>query len=680
MTQDIKSRIDYLTSEVNRHIHLYHTKDDPVITDDEYNMLFQELVDLEISHPQFKHKDTPTNKVGGAPSSDLKQIRHLMPMLSLGNSMDSAARQDFLRRVSSELVVPVADLELCAELKYDGLSTAAVYVYGDLTQGVTRGDGEVGEDITANLRVVANVPQKIEALKDIARFEIRGEVLMERASFKALNERQSAAGLKLFANPRNAAAGALRNSDPEITRQRALHFYAYSLGRCSEEINLESDGDITSHPFGVKTQYELLTKFCEFGFVIASTTAVIKASDVDQHFLSIETQRDTLPFEIDGVVYKVNKLNYQDQLGWKTRTPNFATAAKFKAQEAQTILEAIDIQVGRTGAQTPVARLKPVQVGGVTVTNVTLHNADEIARKDLRIGDTVVVVRNGDVIPGIVGPVVDKRPASAIAYQMPDVCPSCGGATHKEEDEAVTVCDAGLKCPAQRLGAISHYVQRKAMDLDGLGDATIDALLKAGLIEMPSDLYALTESQVMTLDGFGKRSAELLVKSVASVRNPELRRFIYALGIRNCGEGTSKRLAEHFGSFDALMKSDHATILSIKDIGPTTADAIFNHLHDSVLGGEAMKLATILQPQALIKVDTTASKLQGKTFLCTGTMSVKRSVIEKLVEEHGGVVAGSVSKTLDYLIAGEEAGSKLDKATKLKINIIDEATFRAMIA
>jgi DNA ligase (NAD+) len=681
----IKKRIDYLTPELRRHIHLYHVKDDPVITDPEYDLIFNELVDLVTRYPQFKHKDCPTDKVGGAPIDDLKQVKHLIPMLSLANSMNADAVQDFLLRVTTELKVPLSALDICAELKYDGLSCAIVYRYGDLVQGSTRGDGETGEDVTANLRAVNHVPQYIAELKDIERFEIRGEVLMERASFKALNERQAAAGLKLFANPRNAAAGALRHSDPEITRQRSLHFYAYSLGKCSEEINLETDGDIATHPFGVKTQRELLAKFCSFGFVIASTTAVMKATEVAEHFKSIEAQRDSLPFEIDGVVYKVNKLTYQDRLGWKTRTPNFATAAKFKPQEAQTILLAIDIQVGRTGAQTPVARLKPVKVGGVTVTNVILHNADEIARKDLRIGDTVTVVRNGDVIPGIIGPVLDKRSDDAVPFQMPNTCPSCGGATHKEEDEAVTFCDAGLKCPAQRLEAIAHFVQREAMDLDGLGDATIAALLQAGLIAMPSDLYKLTEAQVMTLEGFGKRSAELLIKAVASVRNPELRRFIFALGIRNCGKGTSKRLTEAFGSFGALMEASRDQILAIKDIGPTTADSIYGHLHDPVLGAEAQKLADILQPQELVKVDVSGSKLQGKSFICTGTLSVKRQVIDKLVEDNGGVVASSVNKNLDYLILGADAGSKQEKAELLikkgaPLQIIDEATFRAMIA
>ena len=685
MSAEIKQRIEYLTGEVNRHIDLYHRKDAPVITDAEYDDLFGELQQLEALYPEYKHPDSPTDKVGGALSSELAPIKHLVPMLSLANSMNAEAVQDFLCRVAGELAVPLDTLEMCGELKYDGLSCAAVYTFGKLSQGVTRGDGDTGEDVTANLRVVGNVPAFIPELAHIERFEIRGEVLMERASFKALNERQQAAGAKLFANPRNAAAGALRNSDPEITRQRSLHFYAYSLGKCSDEIYIKKPGDIAAHPFGVETQRDLLAKFCEFGFVIASTTTVIKATEVAEHFLGIEAQRDTLPFEIDGVVYKVNKLTHQDHLGWKTRTPNFATAAKFAAQRAETILLAIDIQVGRTGAQTPVARLKPVKVGGVTVTNVTLHNADEIARKDLRIGDTVTVVRNGDVIPGIVGPVLDKRPSDAVPFVMPTTCPSCGGATHKEVDEAVTVCDAGLKCPAQRLGAISHYVQRKAMDLDGLGDATIDALLQAGLIEMPSDLYKLTEAQVMTLEGFGKRSAELLVKSVASVKNPELKRFIYSLGIRNCGEGTSKRLAEAFGSFEALMKASRVEILAVKDIGPTTADSIFGHLHDPVLGAEASKLFEILQPQALVKVDTSGSKLQGKSFVCTGTLSVKRQVIEKLVEENGGVVGSSVNAKLDFLVVGEDAGSKLEKAEALikkgaALKILDEAAFRAMIA
>jgi DNA ligase (NAD+) len=686
MTAKIKKEMAALAKEVARHQKLYYEENDPVITDGEYDVMYRQLVDLEEQYPQYKVKNSPTDNIGGKPSGTFTEIKHLIPMLSLGNSLNAADTQVFLDKVCAELKIKPAALELYEELKYDGLSCSATYLYGKLEQGATRGDGLTGEDITANLKTVQNVPHVINELLEVPRFEIRGEVLMTRASFKALNERQAKLGGKIFSNPRNAAAGALRNSDPEITRERGLHFYAYSLGACSDEIYPKVDGGISPDPFGVTTQEQLLAKFVSLGFVTASDLKVVTADKVLESFKEIQAKRPDLPYEIDGVVYKVNKLAYQVQLGWKSRTPEWATAYKFPPDTAETVLLAIDIQVGRTGAQAPVARVKPVKCGGVIVTNITLHNIEEITRKDIRIGDTLLIMRNGDVIPGVSHVIKDKRPANAVPYEMPGVCPSCGGATHKEDDGAITYCLAGLGCPAQVLGAISHYVSRKAMDIDGIGDSTIQTLLDANLIKMPSDLYSLKKEDVLGLEGFGESSAELLVNGVHAIKKPELRRFIYALGIPNTGEGTSKRLAEHFGSFDKLLAAAHNELMAIPDIGKTTASSISDYLFDPVTGVEARKLAKILEPQDLVKVDTSVMKLKGQTFLVTGTLSVKRDVIHKLIEENGGVVAGSVNKDLNYLLAGEEAGSKLEKAEKLNgskkanISIITEEIFRSMIA
>ena len=688
MTTAIKKDMAERSAELARHQHLYHVDDDPVISDPEYDILIRELAALEAKYPKYKVKNSPTDSVGGKPVDASKEIKHLIPMLSLGNSLNEEQALVFFAGVAAELKLPLAKVEVKPELKYDGLSTAAVYLFGHLKQGATRGDGETGEDITPNLREVNNVPHYIDALKDVERFEVRGEVLMLRSSFKSLNESQALVGDKIFSNPRNAAAGSLRNSDPAITKHRALHFYAYSLGKCSDSIYPVVAGGHSPDPFGVETQNALLLKFKELGFTIMEDPLndVITADAVAEHFQKAMVLRPNLPFEIDGVVYKLNKLTHQEQLGWKSRTPNWATAYKFPADTAETILEAIEIQVGRTGAQAPVARLKAVKCGGVEVTNATLHNINEITRKDLRVGDTVLIMRNGDVIPGVSHAILAKRPAGATTYVMPTTCPSCGGATHKEDNGAITYCLAGLACPAQRLGAISHYVSRKAMDIDGIGDSTIQTLLEHGLVKTMSDLYKLKKEDILGLPGFGESSAELLVNGVHLVKKPELRRFIYALGMPNTGEGTSKRLAEHFCSFEALMQADIPALVAIADIGHTTANSIYGYLHDAVTGAEACELAKILEPQDLVKVDTSAMKLGGKTFLVTGTLSVKRDVIHKLVEENGGVISGSINKDLNFLVVGADAGSKLEKAEKLntsgkaKITILDEQAFRELIA
>lgn len=668
MNTEIQHKIQSLRNEVMRHQALYYENDAPEISDAEFDQKFRELQEVEREYPAFVTPDSPTQRVGGRATSRFPEVRHINPMLSLDNSMDSLEAAAFLRTVAATLGVAAGDIELNTEPKYDGLSCSAIYEYGTLKQGVTRGDGSVGEDITPNLRTVANLPHYIAALKDVDRFEARGEVLMEKASFDALNVRQRAAGDKEFANPRNAAAGSLRNSDPEVTRARPLHFYAYGLGA------------ISSHyaPYERATQSETLAELRAFGFKTADNVKVIKARDVQSHFDYMTNIRASLPFEIDGVVFKVNDFLLQSRLGWNSRTPKWATAYKFLPEQAMTELLAIDIQVGRMGALTPVARVRPVRVGGVIVSNITLHNGFEVARKDIRVGDTVIVVRRGDVIPAIEGFVPDKRPAAAVPYQMPASCPACGSPAIAVAGMAVTKCSGGSLCPSQKLGAIAHYVGRSAMDIDGLAEAKIQALIDAGMVNCVSDLYSLTVADVQRVEGFAKRSAEILVNGVQGAKRPELRKFLYALGMPDTGEGTSKRLAQHFGSFDAVLRASQAELECITDIGPITAASVYGFLQHPTTGLEARTLAELVRPQDVQLVDTSVAALGGKTFVATGTLSVSRDEIHALIEKHGGVVSGSVSKKTDFLVAGEKAGSKADKARTLGVTVLTEAELRAM--
>ena len=668
MSQEIATKIASLREQIRHHNDRYYVDDAPEIPDAEYDVLFRELADLEKEYPQYLTKDSPTQRVGGKASSRFPEVRHLQPMLSLGNSMNQTEAATFLVGVSETLGVAPGEVKLCSEPKYDGLSCSIVYEFGKLKQGITRGDGEVGEDITPNLLTVSNVPHELPNMRKIPRFEVRGEVVMTKDDFAALNARQRAAGEKEFANPRNAAAGSLRNSDPNVTRSRPLKFFAYNIGACSLELALPT------------SQFLRIQYLQVQGFTASEDIKLLTASEVQSHFEKMSAVRASLPFEIDGVVFKIDDLLIQEQLGWNSRTPKWATAYKFPPEQAKTVVLAIDVQVGRTGAQTPVARVQPVRVGGVVVSNITLHNMDEVARKDIRVGDTVVVVRKGDVIPGILHVDKEKRPAGTQAYSLPSTCPSCGSPVVKPQDQAVACCTGGAICPAQRLGAIAHYATRPAMDIDGLAEAKIQALLDAKLISTTSDLYKLTVADVQKAEGFARRSAEILVRAVQGAKRPELRKFIFALGIPDTGEGTSKRLAAHYGSFDALLATTVEELESIADIGPITAASVHRYLNNPVTGTEARTLAEIVQPQAVKKVNTATASLAGKTFVVTGTLSVSREEIHALIEQNGGTTSGSVSKKTNYLVAGEKAGSKIAKATEMGVQVLTEQALRAMIA
>lgn len=665
----VKSKIEALRSEISYHQNLYYNENITEISDNEFDIKFRGLQALEAQHPEFNSLDSPTQNVGYKKTSRFPEVKHQMPMLSLDNAMDDLEAVMFLVKSTNALSISPDDLELVAEPKYDGLSCSIVYELGELVQGITRGDGLVGEDITPNLREVANVPHCIPALAGIARFEVRGEVLMQKDAFNAINVRQGWLGEREFANPRNAAAGSLRNSDPAITRERPLTFFAYGVGACSEHYACHERD----------TQSETLDVLRVLGFKTAEDIKVLKSSQIQTHFEYMDTVRDSLPFEIDGVVFKINSFALQQKLGWTSRTPKWATAYKFKPAEATTRLLAIDIQVGRMGALTPVARVTPVRVGGVVVSNITMHNGDEIARKDIRVGDMLTIVRRGDVIPAIAGVVRKDRPVGAVPFKMPNACPCCGSPAISLQDVAVITCSGGAACPAQKLGAIAHYVGRSAMDIDGLAEAKIQALLDAHLIDLASDLYALTVDQVQGVKGFAKRSAEILVAGVQSARRPELRKFIYALGIPNTGEGTSKRLAAQFGTFELLLAATRDQIEAIADIGPFTSKSVHEFLHHPVTGQEARRLALLVQPAALQLTDTSVSPLGGATFVVTGTLSVSREEVQAFIEANGGVVSGSVSKKTTYLVAGEKAGSKIMKAQELGVAVIDESVLRSMV-
>ncbi|MNR71573.1 DNA ligase [compost metagenome] len=654
-----------LKESVTQHAHRYYVEDAPVISDAEYDALFRQLQQMEQDYPELDSTDSPTRRVGGKALEGFAEVRHQRPMLSIDNAMDAAEASRYVQGVASELEIDPSEVEFCAELKYDGLSCSLVYEKGVFVQAATRGDGDTGEDVTEQVRTIRNVPLRIAS--DAARIEVRGEVLLTKSDFERLNLAQDAKGEKRYANPRNAAAGSLRQLDPKITASRRLRFFGYSFGVC--------DGYTPA-----RSQHAQLHDIVEFGFEISDKTRLVKGlQGVQDHFESIHTARPSLPFEIDGVVFKVDAVRHQDQLGWNSRTPRWAIAYKFPPEEAITRLLDIDEQVGRTGAITPVARLEPVFVGGVTVTNATLHNADEVARKDVRIGDYVVVRRAGDVIPEVVRAVTERRTGDEKLYQAPSACPVCGSAIHKEEDKAIHRCTGGLKCSAQRLFAITHYASRLAMNIDGLGEGKVELLLSHGLLERPSGLYVLKTSDLEGLPGMGKTSASNLVAAVDAVREPELNRFIYALGIPSVGESTAKDLAKRFKSFEAFSACTLDELLAVPDVGPTTASNIRAFFDNPDNALELLQLLEYVQPK---EVAATQSKVAvvDKTFVITGTLSQPRETFKALIEAAGGKVAGSVSKKTHYLLAGAEAGTKLAKAQELGVTVLDEAAFETLFA
>lgn len=658
--------IQELRRQIRHHDRLYYVLDAPELLDALYDELFRKLQALEAAHPELVTPDSPTQRVGGQRLEKFAPVTHLKPMLSLDNAMNAEEAARFVLRCAADLGMDASALEYAAEPKYDGLSCSLVYEYGTLVRAATRGDGVTGEDVTAQVRTIRNVPLQLhDCLAE--RVEVRGEVMMTRADFAALNAQASAAGERAFANPRNAAAGSLRQLDPSITASRRLRFFAYGFGECS---GFALPG----------TQSASLKKLQALGFQVSKEAILVRGlKGVQAHFESMAAKRMELPFDIDGVVYKLNDFALQTRLGWTARAPRWAVAYKFPPQEATTVLQGIDVQVGRTGVLTPVARLAPVLVGGVTVTNATLHNQDEVERLDVRIGDTVVVRRAGDVIPEIVQVVREHRPEGATPFKLPTHCPECGSPVVREPEQVAVRCSGGLACRAQRQQALVHFAHRRAMDIEGLGELVVQKLMDAGLIERPSSLYRLKASEIEKLPGFAKTSAEKLVKAIAATKGRDLSRFIFALGIPGVGETTAKDLARAFRTFTAFLSATEGQLLAVDGLGPVTTRAILKFLANAANREEALALAQYVAPAEVAQPVPGRSALAGKTFVLTGALSVARDEAAGWIEAAGGKVTGSVSKKTFVVVAGEAAGSKLDKAKALGIEIWDEAQLRAAL-
>jgi len=667
-----------LRAEIERLDHHYYVLDAPLVPDAEYDRLFRELQALEARHPELATPDSPTQRVGGKVLPAFAPVRHAVPMLSIRTETDTEASGafNFDARVRRELKLAESDppVEYAAELKFDGLAISLRYEHGVLVQAATRGDGETGEDVTGNVRTVGQVPLRLFGSAPPL-LEVRGEIYMKRADFERFNQRALAAGEKTLVNPRNGAAGSIRQLDSKVAASRPLSFFAYGLGEVS-------GWELPTTHSGV------LDALAAFGFPVCAERAVLQGAPALADFhAAIAAKRAALPFDIDGVVYKVNALALQQQLGFVTREPRWAVAHKYPAEEALTTLLDIEVQVGRTGAITPVARLAPVFVGGVTVTNATLHNQDEIDRKDVRIGDTVIVRRAGDVIPEVVGPVLDRRigepPRFDLLARFP-VCPVCGSHVVRGEDEAVARCTGGLFCPAQRKQALLHFASRRAMDIEGLGDKLVDQLVDAAIVRTPADLYKmglLGMSMLAGLERMGEKSAQNLLAAIERSRNTTLARFVYALGIRNVGEATAKDLARHFGSLDRLLAADEAALTQVPDVGPIVARSIvafFAEAHNLQVIGD-LRAAGVHWTEGEAQA-TVAGCLAGKVFVLTGTLpTLSRDEAKAMIEAEGGKVSGSVSKKTDYVLAGSEAGSKLDKAQALGVPVLDEEGFREML-
>jgi DNA ligase (NAD+) len=710
-----RTRIGRLRAELERHNHAYYVLDAPTVPDAEYDRLFRELQELEAAHPEFDSPDSPTRRVGGAPVGAFGQVRHAVPMLSLLNAFEDEEVLAFDRRVREavdDAGLDLAALRYCAELKFDGLAISLRYEDGRFVQGATRGDGAVGEDVTANLRTVRAIPLRLEGAVP-RRLEVRGEVLMFRRDFERMNEAQRARGDKPFVNPRNAAAGSLRQLDPALTAQRPLRFFAYGVGEVSDDLPVPS-----SH-------CALLDWFASLGFPVGTLRGSFRdAQALLAFYRDVGARRPGLPYDIDGVVYKVDARDWHEAIGYVARAPRFALAHKFPAEEALTELLGIDIQVGRTGVLTPVARLRPVFVGGVTVTNATLHNEDELARKDLMIGDTVVVRRAGDVIPEVARAVPERRPPDARRFVMPATCPVCGSAAVREAGEAAWRCVGGLFCKAQRKQALLHYAQRRAMDIDGLGERIVDQLVERELVQTPADLYRLDAATLAGLERMGEKSAANLVDAIHRSRTAPLERFLFALGIRHVGEEVARVLAAEFGSVGEVLDADWPALIEAKaaaqkhnararprgepllpvpmeGVGPEIMQSIRTFaaephnrevVHRLLAAGveprpPARRRNAVAAGQAagapaadLASGSDAPGALAGVTIVVTGTLpGLARDEAEALVRRHGGTASGSVSRRTGYVLAGDSPGSKIAKARELGIPVIDVEQFLRMI-
>jgi DNA ligase (NAD+) len=661
-------RVRELRKQIDHHNYRYYVLDDPEISDAEYDRLMRELKELEEQYPELVTPDSPTQRVGAAPVSELEEVVHSVPMLSLDNAFTDEDLIAFDRRVRERLETD-QEIEYAAEPKLDGLAVSFRYEHGKLVLAATRGDGVRGENVTHNVRTIKAVPLELRGSPPEL-LEVRGEVFMPIAGFKAMNERALARGEKTFVNPRNAAAGSLRQLDPRQAAQRPFDVFFYAVGEV--------------RGWSLPPRHsDALEQLREWGLKISPLIRVVRgAAGCLEYYRDMAAKRPSLPYEIDGVVYKVNSYVQQRELGFVARAPRWAIAHKFPAHEENTIVRGVEFQVGRTGALTPVARLEPVFVGGVTVSNATLHNMDEIRRKDIRIGDTVVVRRAGDVIPEVVKVILERRPPDAQIVELPAKCPVCGSDVEREEGEAIARCTGGLFCAAQRKESLRHFASRRALDIEGLGTKLIDQLVDLELVRSPADLYALTVEQLAGLERMGEKSAAKLVEALERSKDTTLPRFLYALGIRDVGEATAAALAAHFGSLEALQDATEEQIRETPDVGPVVA-AHIRHFFDQAHNREviaALRAHGVRWPDVPRKSALTEGRLSGKTFVLTGTLdSMSREEASERIAALGGKVSGSVSKKTSYVVVGAEPGSKLKKAQELGVEILDEKAFLALL-
>ena len=688
--KQVRSQAERLRREIEHHNHRYHVLDDPEISDAAYDVLFRELVELEEKFKDLKTGDSPTARVGAAPLPEFSEVSHRTPMLSLGNAFEDEEVRAFDKRVREALGVD--EVEYAAEPKFDGLAISLSYRKGAFAQGATRGDGATGEDVTPNLRTVRAIPLQLPKAPDTEDLEVRGEVIYYTRDFEKLNERQRREGAKEFANPRNAAAGSLRLLDSRITAQRPLRFFAYGVGIAAKA--------------KWKTHSACLDRLAECGFPVCAERRVAKGVEgLLGYYREIGNRRDKLPYAIDGVVYKVNRLDWQEQLGFVSRAPRFVLAHKYPAEEQTTEVLKIEVQVGRTGVLTPVARLAPVEVGGVTVTNATLHNEDDLKRKDVRVGDAVIVRRAGDVIPEVVSVLLDKRPEGAKPFEMPKHCPVCDSPVVRLEGEAAARCTGGLYCSAQRKQALQHFVSRRAMDIEGVGEKLIEQLVDKGMVESPADLYhKLDKDSLAGMERMAEKSAQNVLDSIQRSRGMELARFVFALGIPGVGEEVAKILARHFGSLQALLDAGWTTLAEEKEairkenakrkrkseapldvplegIGPEIMESIEKFVHEP---HNRKIIAALVDPKHGVRLKSAAVARAApggsKTFVLTGTLAgMSRDEARALIESKGHKVAGSVSKKTDYVVAGAEAGSKLEQARALGVAVLDESELKKLL-
>ena len=666
-----KKKVESLRSQIRHHNYQYHVLDEPDVPDAEYDRLVRELQDIESKHPELVTADSPTQRVGAEPIKAFGTIEHTMPMLSLDNAFTEDELNDFHRRVTDRLELELdADLSYAAEPKLDGAAVSLLYEKGQLVRGATRGDGTTGEDITHNVRTIDAVPLKLLKKGYPGTLEVRGEVFMPRAGFKAYNEQAIKKDEKTFVNPRNAAAGSLRQLDPRLTAERPLDIYVYSVG-------ITAGGKLPA------CHSEILDRLQEWGFKVCPERRVVSGiKGCLEFYADIGSRRDSLSYDIDGVVYKVNRLDYQQELGFVSKAPRWAIAHKFPAEEEITTVRDVEFQVGRTGAVTPVARLEPVFVGGVTVSNATLHNMDELHRKDVRIGDTVIVRRAGDVIPEVVKVVKDRRPKRTRIVKAPLKCPVCESAVVREEGEAVARCTGGLICAAQRAEALKHFVSRRALDVDGLGSKLIEQLVAVDRIKTPADLYGLDKEELAGMDRMGEKSAENLLTAIEKSKDTTLARFLYGLGIREVGEATASSLASHYGKLASIMEADEQSLQTVQDVGPVVASrihAFFAEKHNQEVIRSLID-SGVTWKDSIPAPKTADGPLSGKTFVLTGTLSsMTRDEAKDLIQAAGGKVTGSVSKKTDFVVYGDNAGSKLTKAQNLEIDTLDEDSFQKLL-